>query len=175
MARSRNIIGTARPIVELPVRLVAMVFAFCLRILPYFAAFCRGKSFIFFVCNSIRGLIIRRSLVRVQPPPPRLKRKGSKQLLDGLSVCRIRLSFRCHLRSSFRTEGCKNKKDGSADDDSGARDTSRCPQPLPALSSYIKPSARRNSSSLVSPGVHCARPIEALTLSLHSSLPSGIV
>src|ERR1035438_3126273 len=70
MARSRNVIGTGRPIVELPVRLVAIAFAFCLRILPYFAAFCRGKSFIFFVCNSIRGLIIRRSQVRVLPPPP---------------------------------------------------------------------------------------------------------
>ena len=70
MARSRNIIGTARPIAGLPVRLVAIAFAFCLRILPYFAAFCRGKSFISFVCNSIRGLIIRRSQVRVLPPPP---------------------------------------------------------------------------------------------------------
>ena len=109
MARSRNIIGTARPIAGLPVRLVAIAFAFCLRILPYFAAFCRGKSFISFVCNSIRGLIIRRSQVRVLPPPPIKSITSARGIAVALSsaacvwvagCCGVVATFSSRTRSS---------------------------------------------------------------------------
>src|ERR1035438_5720747 len=144
MARSRNVIGTGRPIVELPVRLVAIAFAFCLRILPYFAAFCRGKSFIFFVCNSIRGLIIRRSQVRVLPPPPiksitsargELLSLSPVRLASGLRVvagllrgcCGVVATFSSRTRSSRST----NPRRGGAELQSWATASSRHFLPTP--------------------------------------------